>query len=300
MSQTLEIRNNSDDVIGSISFVEHLNNLSATRTLEGFHIRLPVTVKFRFVRQNEPVPFIDALHGNLAAVNGQSRVEIGKVSTDADLRGSWNRDGRGETSGTVADLHWRGGLQELAAFERLRAGSTPQFSLWMQGKLHYSHSMGGSGPRLCSEPQDLRINMGEIMLSYLSELWITNVLRRIGAAENVVVEIPLPASPPAPWDGVWEALTTARAAFERGGSTGWNGCVFGVRLALERWRDIEKPDTSQTDPKLRTKRQRLDHLRQSLHQCTHSWVHGTADECSRDDAVLMLATLSSLLAERKP
>jgi hypothetical protein len=65
------------------------------------------------------------------------------------------------------------------------------------------------------------------------------MLQSVGAAENVLVEIPLPGKPSPEWDGVWSALI-AKNAIEQGGSTGWKGCVTAVRLALEKWRDIEK------------------------------------------------------------
>jgi hypothetical protein len=99
---------------------------------------------------------------------------------------------------------------------------------------------------------------------------------------------------------VWEGLQNARIAFEQGGSTGWKGCVMGVRLALENWQKIEPEDLSQSDKTKRTKRQRLDHLRWSLLQIGHFFAHNGAEECSRDDAMLLLSTLSTLLAERKP
>lgn len=97
---------------------------------------------------------------------------------------------------------------------------------------------------------------------------------------------------------VWEGLRNARIAFEQGESTGWKGCVMGVRLALENWQKIEPEDLSQNEKTKRTKRQRLDHLRWSLLQIGHFLSHNGAEECSRDDALLLLSTLSRLLAER--
>lgn len=34
------------------------------------------------------------------------------------------------------------------------------------------------------------------------EVWI-DLVRKLGIAENVLVEVPLPTSPPEPWSGVW-------------------------------------------------------------------------------------------------
>ena len=81
------------------------------------------------------------------------------------------------------------------------------------------------------------------------------------------------------------------------------------RLALERWQKIpnEKEDQgpgwkrpTQDELKDRTKKQRFDNLRWHLLQACHRGAHTGADEWTRDDAVLLLSTLSALLAERKP
>src|SRR5205807_2642050 len=94
-------------------------------------------------------------------------------------------------------------------------------------------------------------------------------------------------------------LLAARNHFAQGGTTGWSGTILAVRQALEKWRAIEPEDAGPADPRARSKRERLNNLRLALHQCTHIWIHKD-DECFRDDALLMLSTLSALLAERKP
>jgi hypothetical protein len=133
------------------------------------------------------------------------------------------------------------------------------------------------------------------------------MLRKLGIAENVLVEVPLPGSPSPNWAGVWRGLIDARNAFEQGGSTGWKGCVTGVRLALEKWQQLEPEDKgpgwvspSRSDREARTKKQRLDNLRWHLLQVAHLGAHTGAEDWTRDDALLMLSTLSVLLAERKP
>jgi hypothetical protein len=96
-------------------------------------------------------------------------------------------------------------------------------------------------------------------------------------------------------------------SFEQGGTTGWKGCVVAVRLTLEKWQKIEPEQhgpgwksPAPADRQARTWRERLDNVRWHLLQCAHDAAHSAADEWTRDDAILMLATLSSLLAERKP
>ena len=103
------------------------------------------------------------------------------------------------------------------------------------------------------------------------------------------------------------ALRAARDALNKGGTTGWKSVIAECRTALEIWRTIEapdlgpgQPDPTQADRTARTWGQRVDQLRWHLHHLTHDAVHGHADECTRDDAVLVLATLAGLLAMRKP
>jgi hypothetical protein len=81
--------------------------------------------------------------------------------------------------------------------------------------------------------------------------------------------------------------------------------VASVRLALEKWRDVEVEDPgpgfvrpSVADREARTKRQRLDQLRWDLLQMAHQGPHTHTEMWTRDDALLMLAMLSALLAER--
>jgi hypothetical protein len=102
-----------------------------------------------------------------------------------------------------------------------------------------------------------------------------------------------------------QALLDARNAFEQGGSNAWQSTVTSIRLALEKWRGIQQEDQgagwtrpSRSDLESRTKKQRLDALRWHLMQIAHLGPHSGADEWSRDDALLMLTTLSVLLAER--
>jgi hypothetical protein len=137
------------------------------------------------------------------------------------------------------------------------------------------------------------------------EKWIEQ-LRRIGLVENILVEIPVTSSPPSPWDGVWQALAEARDAFEKGGTTGWKSCIVACRLALEEWQKIENADMGPgwnrppiQDLQQRTKAQRIDNIRWHLMQVAHYSAHSHADKWEREDAILLLATLSALLARRQ-
>ena len=120
------------------------------------------------------------------------------------------------------------------------------------------------------------------------------------------MEIPFPADPPTGWEPIWEALRDARDSLDKGGSTAWKNTVTSVRLALEGWQHIEKEDQGpgwkrpdRTDLETRTKEQRIDNIRWHLIQLAHYAAHTKADDWTRDDALLMAPTLSSLLAVRK-
>ena len=106
---------------------------------------------------------------------------------------------------------------------------------------------------------------------------------------------------------VCKALVEARNAFKHGGSTGWKTYMTVIRLALEKWQDIEKEDMgsgwkspTKEEREECSKKQRLKNLRWHLLQCAHLTPHSITDEWSRVDAFLMLSTPSALLAERKP
>ncbi|WP_164016348.1 hypothetical protein [Pyxidicoccus trucidator] len=140
----------------------------------------------------------------------------------------------------------------------------------------------------------------QLRVCYPREKWV-ELLRELKVAENILIEMPLPPARPAPWDKVWHATLDARRFFDQGGETGWKGCIASIRLALEIWRDeIEKEEFGPPDKKLRTKAQRLDHLRHHLHQVAHLAAHSLASEWTRDDAQALLAMLSGLLLMRKP
>jgi hypothetical protein len=301
MSKVIELKNNHEERFGALMFDEDPRRLSARRTAAGFLISFPVSISIRFVKRDSDMPVLYGLGGSLwtGFESGQS-VELGRLVLDREIRTGWTEDGTGERTDT-AYLDWRGTFEELAVYEKIREGRSAQFKVNLEGDLRYLVDINHRRYRIPSEPVNIRFgNSNMTDFGFAAEGWAERVLHGLGISENVLVEIPLPTSPPAPWDEVWQSLVRARNSFKQGGSTDWQGCVVAVRLALEKWRDIEKPNTGPTDPKLRSKRERLDALRLSLHQCTHIWVHGSDDECSRDDALLMLSTLSALLAERKP
>lgn len=301
MAKLIELKNNYQERVGTLMFDDDPRRLSVSRRAGGVLISFPVIISIRCVKRDDDVPVISGLGGTLyTGFESGPSLELGRIALDREITTGWTEDGTGERT-NQAYMDWRGTFEEIAVYEKIREGRSPRFKVNLEGKLRYLIKINHPRYKISSEPDDVMLDYSNMTeFGYAAEGWVEKVLHGLGISENVLVEIPLPTSPPAPWDEVWQALVRARNSFKQGGSTGWQGCVLAVRLALEKWRDIEKPNTGPTDPKLRSKRERLDALRQSLHQCTHVWVHGSDNECSRDDALLMLSTLSALLTERKP
>lgn len=295
MSQPIEIKNNHGDTVGHINFNVEPNYLSATRTGAGFSLSLPAELSLNLVGEKDPKPMVSNIWGVLftSAASGKN-AEVGRLQYESWDSGGWSKE-PGKSVPRDIRLTWRGTFAELAVFEKLREGRPPQIQIQLWGELCYLLESNHPHLQVRTHPQRFH---GDVTVKYPKEIWVQR-LQSLGVLENVLVEVPLPKSPPAPWDGVWGSLVAARNHFEQGGTTGWGGTVLAVRQALEKWRDIETPNTGSPDPKKRSKRERLDNLRLALHQCTHVWIHKD-DECSRDDALLMLSTLSALLAERKP
>jgi hypothetical protein len=201
---------------------------------------------------------------------------------------------------------WDLTFEAFAFYERIRAGQEPKFGLRLRGNISYTLIPPNSG-RTGKEPMSVPMRFyeqGEI--GYSRHLW-TKMMREVGMMDSVLVEVPLASDPPSGWEPVWDALRDARNSFDTGGSTGWKNSVTSVRLALEEWRKLEKEDQGPgwQAPKLpdlqsRTKEQRIDNIRWHLIQVAHYAAHTKADEWTRDDALLMLSTVCSLLAVRKP
>jgi hypothetical protein len=294
--------------IGWISFVENPRHLYATKRASGFEMRVPIIVSFSTVRKEEPLPMISNLHGDVFVRDSSgASISVGRLRYDLwETGGVYYSEESSPTSVSEIDLLWTGTFTDLALFEKIRDGKTPTLTMSLSGEFCFLLPTSQGRLRVRTEPQRVYTRSGYIEVRYPKETWV-EMMRRLGVAKSVLVEVPLPGSPSPEWDDVWSALIDARTAFEQGGSTGWKGCVTSVRLALEKWQQHEPEDKgpgwtppSRTEREARTKKQRLDNIRWHLLQLAHMGAHTGAEEWTRDDALLMLATLSTLLVERKP
>lgn len=313
--------------VGSVTIVKNPQQLYGVRTASGFEIQVPIILTLRVRLKSEPMLMVSNLRGKVFAKseNG-SLMNVGYLTNEErHIAGITSGEGYDHTSDIR--LEWRGTFTDIAYIEKARNGQAPKLQMQLEGDWSFlirnEVEITEEQWNQLTEPQRRRFNElasfrtptdtqrvvsrhGYIEVPYPREVWI-DLVRKLGIVENVLVEVPLPTSPPEPWSGVWGALVNARNAFEQGGSSGWHGTVNSVRLALERWRDIEQENQgpgwtapSRVDREARSKKERLDALRWHLMQAAHLGPHTGAEEWSRDDALLMLSALSGLLAVRKP
>lgn len=284
-------------IVGEWTFNEAPNELVAERTSEGFRAELPSRVTLRMKESGHLWPMVSGLRARVH-VDGSETLDLG-IATDFGLY-----QGTSPQSEVDARLEWRGTIETLQQFEKIRNGGPATLVLDCQAEVCQLYAPNGVPP-LRSIPELVR---GSVRITYAKETWV-HTLNRLNAMATILVEFPLRPSPPSPWDEVWKALHEAQESFAQGGSTGWKGCVVSIRHALEQWREIdqEREDMgpgwkapSVPDRESRTRKQRMDNLRWHLMQCAHLAAHSPAEDWTRDDAAALLATLAGLLALRNP
>jgi hypothetical protein len=291
MRNSVEVKDANGVSVGKITFDEAPRQLSSHRTAAGFELQLPMTVQLKLNSALDPCPMLSNISAVITAVN-----EAGKEVTLTRAQHYGWVIGAVKESSTPAAMIWSDSLSALIAYERFRDGRRPRFKIALDAELCKLVPPSLGGARRRTEPFTVQ---GTAEVSYPSDVWV-KLVRDLAISNPILIEVPLPSSPPSPWDGVWRAIGEATMAFERGGETGWKGCISAVRLALDRWREVEAEDVGPSDLKKRTTKQRLDNIRWHLREYTHLAPHSGAEEFTRDDALLMLSTLSALLVVRKP
>lgn len=280
-----------NEFVGTVVFTQPDPNFSASLTASGFRLSIPAVVTFLPPSASQSPLLLENLRVTFHHEDGGRQIEIGVAEYESTLQTSVRE--------LPITFTWDWTRPTLAAYEKMRAGREARFRLTVSGDIRYVLLPNGSSPtgrEACSVARRF-FQWDEV--SYSQRLW-TSMMRDLGLKDSVLVEIPFPSDPPTGWEPVWVALRDARDSFDHGGATGWKGAIVGVRLALEEWRKIEPEDKGPTDPHQRTKLQRTDNIRWHLIQLAHFAAHTKAEEWTRDDAVLMLSTLCSLLAVRKP
>jgi hypothetical protein len=141
---------------------------------------------------------------------------------------------------------------------------------------------------------------GQMDIEFSRENW-ASALRSCGLSASVLVEVPLLMSQSGKPSGGEKALSDALDEFDHGGATAWKSSISHIRPFLEKWRELKPlqgPDprdgsAAERDWKLLT-------LREALYKCCHFWIHESKDACTREDALLALATFASLLNVLRP
>jgi hypothetical protein len=177
----------------------------------------------------------------------------------------------------------------LAEYEKSRAGGSVRFRCEVRGKISgliYANNRGWLG-----EPTPV---FGFVDVEFSNESW-SNALRSCGASLSVLLAVRVPFSSKDDNAGS-RALADAVEAFERGGSTAWKDSIGHIRPFLEDWKK-RKPRVGDEpkDGSAADRDWKLLNLRDALYKCCHFWVHEEKSACTREDALLALATFASLL-----
>lgn len=298
-----KISGNFGENIADLKFNEPPTALRIIRSgQQEFTVEIPVTIKFYEMpdRIKNLRPCLDSIWGDVYVRDPQNKNQpVGRI-----LQLDFKHDSNPYYDQEVR-VRWTGHISNLASFEKIRNGSSPRLDISFHGEYYYLVTIENLEPvsQLRSRSSVFWINKE---IEFAKEVWI-EALRKIDFLENILIEIPLPSIPPSPWEEVWSAVVDAREAFEHGGKTAWKNCIASVRLALEKWQKIDKEDMgpgwkspSTADRASRTKEQRIDNIRWHLQQLAHYSVHSHADEWTREDAILMLSSISALLAIENP
>jgi hypothetical protein len=306
-TETFYFSSNGSYFQGNWTLEDSQTGFSIQRIADGFVLRLVARIASK-----QPLPRLALLSGLHADIKDGASPGRELLGTAFDRNNYWIQ--AGQIPETVAYLEWRGNMAAFEKFEANRVGHAPQLVLSCRGFMEFQEmlTLNVDTRKRPPETRSVQIRTSpmqiacEMTLNLPKDAWVA-AINSAGLRQAILVEIPLPPARPEPWASVWEALDEARRYFDQGGTTGWNGCVTAVRKALDAWQQIdgEKTEWEATKPKrdeleAKSKDDRFKGLRWQLQQCAHLAPHSPDKEWTRDDAVLMLATLSGLLVTRKP
>ena len=165
-----------NQILGEVVFVRP-TRLKAWKTFDGLAVVLPTSVQIDL--EGDAIAILSGLRA-IVRLGGS---ELG-VAEDANLY----RTGAREAGELILRLH----ADTVRAAERARNGGPVTFELDVSGHLIWSRQ---------AVLQATSVYERQISVSYDATTW-ADMLSTTGLGENVVVEIPLPPSPAAPWDDV--------------------------------------------------------------------------------------------------
>jgi hypothetical protein len=280
--------------IGSVTFIQPATALNSIRTASGFRIDFPASISIPARSAEEPGFLVETMEVCLKATGDGTEIAVGHCPVSV-VSGNATQ---------IVSFSWDSTFAALAVYERIRDTTEPQFSIRFKASVRRLINTQSPQLRVATSPAETFY--ADTTITYSRDSWV-NTLRQIGFQDCVICEIPYPSNPPHAWEAVWKALGDARNAFDKGGSTAWNDSARSVRLALESWRTIEgeKPGTGWGQPTLPhlktwTKEQRLDAIRWCVMNLANGAAHTGAENWTRDEALLLLSSLSALIAVRKP
>jgi hypothetical protein len=298
MNGKIEIEFNHT-TIGCFRFVTDGTNLRANRIGAGFQIHFPFVLELFGEMDSKRRPQVGTLKGDLFAVGIGEPVLVGQLVDEQSYLGP---TGTGYTM--QGSFSWTGSLGDLAVFEKIRDGGEARFNITLRGESRFVLRETNDDMLGWRSAESKLGGHLTTQIRFAKEQWVA-VLRALKVTNSLLVEIAIPFTPRPGWEDVFAYLSEARNSFLQGGESGWKGCVVAVREGLKKWDEIERVDVARlgensTARQNRTKDERVDFLRNHLHQLANFGPHSRAEIWTREDALLVLATMASLLSQRNP
>lgn len=275
-----------------VSWIKPMSNpdVRAERGFDVVKIGIPLQIEMRDAEAGKRWVFSD-LAADVYTATGGRRELLGPAALKGDFSpaiGTGKRE-------LPAFLMVRCSPRALACYETARDGGPVQMQCEVSGRIYGMRSCDGSYLDLVLEPRPI---YGRLDLQFSRESW-TKALRSCGLSASVLVEIPFPLTDKDNLEPGLRALLGAFEAFEQGGSTAWKSTIAQIRPYLEKWRkDQPLSGVAPTDPRDNSPVDRtwkLLNLREALYKCCHVWLHELNSSCTRQEAVLALATFACLL-----
>jgi hypothetical protein len=276
--------------VGTVTFDP--TKLTATRSGDAVRMGLPITIELKWTEPPAPRPLLSDLRCTIHILRpGNDPLELGMAFDEEHYMPA-----KGGSQNIRGNLFWRVSYATLALIEKIREGKPPTFRIDLSASICDLLPTKNGWRELRTAPKTVT---GMTHIGYSLEAW-TAMRRSVNISQHVLLDIPFPTTAPPGWENVWKHVMDAVASFEQGGYVAWKNCVTSVREALTEWAKLEAPNLGPQAPQQRTLPERVDHVRKQLRNLANLGPHGHAENWTRDDALLVLATLCALLARRHP